>query len=174
MPPGAAHRRRARSVHPVEPCVARTHSGPRPGGPVGLGGYRATTARGGGRQPYGGMTREADAIEPTFCTVVDLNYLPRALALYRSLEQTCPGFKLHILCMEAGVQPLLERLTARHAALHDIATLEGLDPELATVKDSRTGVEYCWTVKATLCRYLLENEPGLDVVTYVDSDLLFF
>ncbi len=120
------------------------------------------------------MTEQADAIEPTFCTVVDLNYLPRTLALYRSLEQTCPEFKLHILCMEAGVEPLLERLTARHAELHDIAKLEDLDPELAAVKLSRTGVEYCWTVKATLCRYLLESEPGLDVVTYVDSDLLFF
>jgi hypothetical protein len=105
---------------------------------------------------------------------VDLDYLPRALALYRSLEKVCPSFRLHIACVEPGVQPLLSRLDLPNAETLDVEDLERFDPPLGRVKRSRSRVEYCWTVKPVLCRYLLENSPRLDLITYVDSDLYFF
>ena len=120
------------------------------------------------------MTRNAKAVAPSFCTVVDFSYLPRAVALYRSLEEACPDFTLYVLCMEAGVQPLLGRLDLRHAVMLDVEKLEGVAPELRRVRGSRSRVEYCWTVKPVLCRYLLDRLPGLDALTYVDSDLVFF
>jgi hypothetical protein len=115
---------------------------------------------------------ETRPTRPTFCTVVDLNYLPRAVALYRSLEEVCPQFRLHVVCMEPGIESLLHRLELPLATTQDIGELEGTDPDLRAVKGTRSRAEYCWTAKPSLCVHLLEQ--GLDVVTYVDSDLLFF
>jgi hypothetical protein len=112
---------------------------------------------------------EASPARPTFCTVVDLHYLPRALALYRSLEEFCPSFGLHIVCMEPGVRRSVERLRLRHATAHDIGELEAADAGLRAVKDSRNRAEYCWTVKPPVCLYLLAA-----AITYLDSDLMFF
>ena len=119
------------------------------------------------------MTHGANRPGPELCTVVDLNYASRALTLYRSLEETSPGFRLHVLCMEPGVRTLLDRLELQRTVVHDLETLEALDRDLRNVKGSRSPVEYCWTVKPVLCRYLLE-QTGLEAVTYVDSDLMFF
>src|SRR5215207_5337851 len=117
---------------------------------------------------------KASPSKHTFCTVVDLDYLPRAVVLYRSLEETCPSFRLHIVCMEAGVRSLVERLRLAYAVTHDIGELEAPDEELRAIKDRRSRAEYCWTVKPSVCLYLLEADPSADVITYLDADLMFF
>src|SRR3954467_210982 len=130
---------------------------------------------GAGEQPKdGAMTKYQAASGPSLCTVVDLNYLARAVALYRSLERVCPDFRLYIVCIEPGVRPLLERLDLQYATMIDVETLERFDPEVARVKGSRKRIEHCWPLKPVLCRYLLENVTAVDAVPYVDSDLYFF
>jgi len=117
---------------------------------------------------------DANLPAPAFCTAVDLHYFPRALALYRSLEDLSREFRLHLLCMEPGVRELAERLELAHALTYDIDDVEGADPALREVRGSRSRVEYCWTVKPSLCLYLLDREPSIGPVTYLDSDLMFF
>ncbi|MGH3008133.1 MAG: class I SAM-dependent methyltransferase [Gaiellaceae bacterium] len=109
-----------------------------------------------------------------FCTLFDVNYLPRGLVLYRSLERHCEDFRLRVFCMDARTKQILERLQLPRMTAIGLDELESHDTALAAVKPTRTQVEYCWTATPAVCAYALEREPELDAITYVDADLMFF
>jgi hypothetical protein len=109
-----------------------------------------------------------------FCTLFDVNYLPRGLVLYRSLERHCDDFHLRVFCMDAATKELLERLRLPRLTAIGLDELEVHDRELLTVKPTRTQVEYCWTATPAVCAYALETEPDLEAITYLDADLMFF
>src|SRR5262249_5291447 len=52
--------------------------------------------------------------------------------------------------------------------------LEEHDPGLLDVKPSRSRTEYYWTATPAVCSYALKTEPGLESITYLDADLMFF
>ena len=109
-----------------------------------------------------------------FCTLFDLNYLPRGLVLYRSLERHCEDFRLRVFCMDGETKELLDRLRLPHLTAIGLDELEAHDRELLAVKPTRTQVEYCWTATPAVCAYALETEPELEAITYLDADLMFF
>jgi SAM-dependent methyltransferase len=109
-----------------------------------------------------------------FCTLFDVNYLPRGLVLYRSLERHCPDFRLRVFCMDARTKEILDRLRLPRLTTIGLHELEAHDTELVAVKPTRTQVEYCWTATPAICAYALETEPDLDAITYLDADLMFF
>jgi hypothetical protein len=108
------------------------------------------------------------------CTVLDSRYLPLGLVLYRSLVERSGAFRLRVLCMDETTQRLLERLALPEVDALSVADLERHDPGLAAVRPSRTLREYCWTLKASLMLHMLEREPGLDHLAYVDADHMFW
>jgi len=109
-----------------------------------------------------------------FCTLFDSNYLIKAVAMYRSLERTCPSFHLTAFCFDDLAGPLLERLGLEHLTIVPLPELEAHDPQLLSVKDDRTPVEYCWTATPALPLFMLDARPDLQEITYLDADLLFF
>jgi hypothetical protein len=110
-----------------------------------------------------------------FCTLFDVNYLPRGLVLYRSLERHCgDDFRLRVFCMDARTKQILDRLRLPRLTAIGLDELEAHDRELAAVKPTRTQVEYCWTATPAVCAYALETEPDLEAITYIDADLMFF
>jgi hypothetical protein len=109
-----------------------------------------------------------------FCTTLDINYLPRALVLYRSLAEVCGDFRLRVFCMDDDTRAILERMALPKLVTVGINELENYDPDLSTVKPIRNSVEYCWTAKPSICLYMLESQPDLDIVTYVEADTMFF
>jgi SAM-dependent methyltransferase len=109
-----------------------------------------------------------------FCTLFDVNYLPRGLVLYRSLAEECTDFRLRVFCMDEDVKQLLDRLALPRLVPISLAELEAHDPALLAVKPTRTQVEYCWTATPAICLHALEREPELDQITYLDADLMFF
>jgi hypothetical protein len=113
-------------------------------------------------------------VRPEFCTLFDAGYLPRALALYRSLSLHCAEFRLHALCMDAESERLLQELRLPHVRTVQARELESFDPALLEVRPTRTDVEYCWTAKASACLYVLGTGAAPEAITYVDSDLGFF
>jgi SAM-dependent methyltransferase len=109
-----------------------------------------------------------------FCTLFDAGYLPRGLALYRSLVDTGADFHLRVFCMDDATYDLLSRMDLPRVTLIRLADLETFDSELLAVKPSRTPVEYFWTATPVVCLYCLEREPELAEITYLDADVMFF
>jgi SAM-dependent methyltransferase len=109
-----------------------------------------------------------------FCTLFDVNYLPRGLVLYRSLEHVCSAFRLRVFCMDKESERILRGLALPHMTIVPLAELERHDAELLRVKPTRTQLEYCWTATPAVSLYCLETEPELVEITYLDADLMFF
>jgi hypothetical protein len=107
-----------------------------------------------------------------YCTLFDRNYISRGLALHASLLRQCPRFKLAILCLDEVTQTVLESLALAHVDLMSLSALEAIDPDLLRAKSNRTKVEYYFTCKPALMRYLLGRYN--DRITYLDSDLFYF
>jgi hypothetical protein len=109
-----------------------------------------------------------------FCTLFDVNYLSRGLVLYRSLRAVSPASTLRVFCMDDQTQVLLERLALPGLAVVRLDELESYDVQLRAIKPTRSQIEYCWTATPSVCLYSLEREPELQMITYLDADLMFF
>jgi hypothetical protein len=109
-----------------------------------------------------------------FCTLFDSNYLIKAVAMYRSLERTCPSFHLTAFCFDELAEEMLPKLGLEHLSVVPLRELEAHDHALLSVKSDRTPVEYCWTSTPALSLFMLETRPELEEITYLDADLLFF
>jgi hypothetical protein len=107
-----------------------------------------------------------------FCTLFDSNYLLKGVAMLRTLKQHCPDAHVHVLCMDEQTQTILTQLAMPHVTCILLPMLE--DDALLTAKKDRSVAEYCWTLSSCLPWYVLQYDPQIDFITYVDSDLLFY
>lgn len=107
-----------------------------------------------------------------FCTLFDSGYLLKGVAMLKSLARHCPEAHVHVLCMDQQTQTILGRLQLPYVtciALSDVET-----EELLEAKKDRGVAEYCWTLSPSLPWYVLQNNPHIDGITYLDADLLFY
>ncbi len=109
-----------------------------------------------------------------FCTYFDRNYLTRAMALHRSLVRHSPPFTLWALCLDNDTHDALETLQLEGVRPIPLAELEAADPALLAVKGSRSTVEYYFTCSPSLPRFLMQQHPDIELITYLDADLLFY
>jgi hypothetical protein len=109
-----------------------------------------------------------------FCTYFDQNYLPRGLALYRSLREHCPEFKLWVLCMDHTSYGVLEKLNLPGIHPLSLEEFERNDDLLLGAKQNRSRIEYYFTCTPSLPIYILNNWSEVDLITYLDADLFFF
>ncbi len=110
-----------------------------------------------------------------FCTYFDRKYLMRGLALIESLRKTeCSDWSIFVVCMDEMTHAVLRTLALPNVQLIPSHEIEGRDPELLAVKPTRQLVEYYWTLTPTVILRILEGNRTVDLLTYVDADLLFF
>jgi hypothetical protein len=110
-----------------------------------------------------------------FCTLFFSNYLVKVVAMHRSLlRHYGDRFRLTAFCFDDQAYDLLERLGLPQLDLVRLAELEAFDAELYAVKTDRTDAEYCWTSTPALSLYMFAKRPEIDMVTYLDADLMFF
>jgi hypothetical protein len=109
-----------------------------------------------------------------FCTYFDRNYLPRGLALFRSLQRHSEPFVLWVLCFDDDAYETLVALKEPSIRPIRQSDFEAGDEALAVAKANRTRVEYFFTCTPSLPLYILKQEPEIESITYVDADLLFF
>jgi hypothetical protein len=107
-----------------------------------------------------------------FCTLFDSGYLIKGLAMLRTLKEHCPDAHVHVLCMDQQTQTILTDLGLSHTTCIALASVE--DEALLAAKLDRSVAEYCWTLSPCLPWYVLQHNPQIDMVTYVDADLLFY
>lgn len=107
-------------------------------------------------------------LAPCFCTLFDNGYLPQGLALLRSLERHVPGMRLWVLTMDQHSYHLLHQLN--HPAVR-LMRLEDCETEpLQLVRRQRSWGEYCWTLTPFLPFMVLQQNPDVSIVTYIDAD----
>lgn len=109
-----------------------------------------------------------------FCTYFDVNYLPRALALYRSLRRHAGAFRLYALCFDEDSSRLLRGLNLEGLEVFTQADLESGEPRLKTAQAGRTRFEYYFTCTPAMIVHLIERHAEIDILTYLDADLYFY
>lgn len=109
-----------------------------------------------------------------FCTYFDHRYLPRGLALYRSLKRHRPDARLWVLCLDEACQAALTAMALPDVRLIPLGVLEATDPALAAAKATRSAIEYYFTCTPALTLHVLEANPDVAMLTYLDADMYFF
>jgi hypothetical protein len=107
-----------------------------------------------------------------YVTFFDSNYLTRGIAMYRSLLRHGGEFHLWIICFDDLAYEMLDKLHLEQITLVSISQFE--DEELLRIKPQRNRKEYCWTCTPSTVLYVLNTEPHVDAITYLDADLMFF
>ncbi|MBK9097592.1 MAG: glycosyl transferase [bacterium] len=105
-----------------------------------------------------------------FCTIFDLSYYSKGLALYYSLEKVC-DFRLFIFTPDEKCFDLLMKKKLSKAIVVRLSEIE--DEELKQIKMDRDVAEYFWTIKASCINFLF-RKYDLDLVTYIDADIFFY
>lgn len=106
-----------------------------------------------------------------FCTLFDIRYLSRGLAMYESLCKTQIDFHLYIFPFCQASLDLLRKLALPHVTVIPQQDFE--TKALLAVKAERTAGEYCWTCTPAVIEYVIEQFK-VPSCTYVDADLYFF
>lgn len=109
-----------------------------------------------------------------FCTYFDRNYLRRGLALYRSLVDHAKPFRLWVLCFDDPVFDVLHQLDLPELIPISLRDFEKRHPEFLETKSSRSRIEYYFTSTPSLILDILESNPEVEAITYLDADLFFF
>lgn len=109
-----------------------------------------------------------------FCTFFDRRYLVKGLALYRSMTLHCNPFHLWVLCMDEETRDVLAGLNLDAVTLISLADIEKWDGDIVTARNNRSLVEFYFTCKPFLCLYIMQNYLSVDLLTYLDADILFF
>ena len=113
----------------------------------------------------------ASAVDFTFCTLFDINYLSRGVAMIQSLQKYLDSSEFFVVAFDSNTEVALRLLglpRTRVIALRDFE-----NNELLEAKKGRSPVEYCWTCTPAVIKYVMETF-NREVVTYVDADVYFF
>lgn len=110
-----------------------------------------------------------------FATLFNYNYISRGLTLLDSLDVHCPGeFVLYILCLDDKTFDVIRNYKRDDVIPIPVKALEEQYRELEYAKKNRNMIEYFFTLSPFLPSYVLEKFPETDVVTSLDSDMMFF
>jgi hypothetical protein len=110
-----------------------------------------------------------------FCTSLGINGIPKFIALYWSLIRNLHDpFIFWVLCDGDDAYECLLKINMPNNRLVNIKHFELTDPELFAVKNERDVFEYNCTLRPIWILYILRNNPNIDFLTYMDTDLYFF
>ena len=105
------------------------------------------------------------------CTMFDSAYLKKGLALIASLHQHEPDCALCILALDDEVYTYLNRHGNAHTFVLSLKNIE--TPNLLAVKQTRSPVEYYWTLAPYLTRFAFDL-LDMGSIAYIDADCFLF
>lgn len=107
-----------------------------------------------------------------YCTLFDIKYVDKGLALYYSLKKNSTiDFHLYILCLDNQLMKIMNSLKKTNITLISLEEFE--TKKLLEVKKGRTNAEYCWTCTPSFIKHVFLNY-NVDNCTYLDADLFFY
>lgn len=110
-----------------------------------------------------------------YCTYFDQNYLVKGLTMIRSLTfRSAAPVTVFVICFDQLTADFLTQLRDPSIIPISIEEIERDDPLLVACKSNRSKVEYLWTTTPTIILRVLERNPAIDILTYLDADLFFF
>jgi len=110
-----------------------------------------------------------------FITYFDQHYLPKGLAMLRSLLRHNPDSEIYVVCCDDRTMDVVMDEDRNHVVPISLAVVEKYDKALAVSKTNRTWVEYLWTLTPTVMLWAIDNICSmLAPIAYVDADLYFF
>lgn len=109
-----------------------------------------------------------------FCTYFDHNYLPRAMVMLESLYEHNPHALVFVLCLSSQCYDAMQKLAYPFVRLISMHDFEAANPDLVAVRPTRSLVEYYFTMTPCLPWHILHTGNGIDAITYLDADMMFF
>jgi hypothetical protein len=110
-----------------------------------------------------------------FCTYFDQNYLDRGLVMIKSLHRFDPELVINVLCLDIPTFKCLSELNFHNVNLIDLKEIELNNPDLHTAKNTRSLIEYYFTLTPILIGYVNEKSFLSDKwIIYIDADIFFF
>ena len=104
------------------------------------------------------------------CTVSDINYLTKGLALYESLIEHSDDIMLHYLCIDDKSYEKLIKINSDKIKPYNINDFISIDPVLNKLMKNDYRY-FCWTLASYFTNHLLNSNIG--PITYIDSDIYF-
>lgn len=108
-----------------------------------------------------------------YCTYFDSNYLPRGIAMIRSLKRQDPEACVHVLCLDQSTYDVLANSDENVSLIH-IDELLAADTAFSEARSNRTQIEWYFTATSCLVNYIVHKFPHIQNLFYLDSDLYFF
>jgi hypothetical protein len=109
-----------------------------------------------------------------YCTYSDVNYLPKVIALLDSLVSVGDDSLIQVLALDKPTKDFFDLSPRSGVRAVSLGELETWFPELIQVKDSRTNMEYVFTLTPFLMKFLLDKTEKEEAVFSLDADLYFF
>ena len=110
-----------------------------------------------------------------YSTFFDRNYLVKGVAFIESLHRHEKNdFELFVVCLDELTRIVVERLHFPRVTAIPLHDIEAGDLALNIAKHNRSLVEYYWTASPTISLRILERNPRIEVLNYLDADLFFF
>lgn len=108
------------------------------------------------------------------CTLFNSNYLPKGIALYKSLDLHCSSLTFWVLCLDKKTETVLNSLGKVNIKCIILDQFEKDNLELLAKKNTRNNFEYYFTCKSYLLKSILDSDNKIESATYVDADMYFF
>ena len=109
-----------------------------------------------------------------YCTYFDGAYAPRAEVLVETLREQGDDKPVFALALDDAAFAAIESMG--HLGVHGVrlTDVESEFPQLRSVKESRSRMEYVFTLTPWLVRWALTQSKPNSWVTYLDADMAFF
>ncbi len=109
-----------------------------------------------------------------YCTYFDHRYLPKGLAMIRSLRRQVPDAQVWVLCLNSQALGILQEMDEPGVHVIALPEFEMGDAALTKAKaDGRSTIEYYFTLTPSLVLHVVRAAPEAEIVTYLDGDLWF-
>ena len=109
----------------------------------------------------------------SYCTYVDINYLPRLIALLSSIRKFDKDSKIFVLFLDEESLKQGTRIFGEDVHPISLMEIESCYPELSQAKSNRSAMEYVFTLTPYLMRLVLGRIKENELAVYLDADLFF-